>query len=116
MTRALCIGLTGGIGSGKTTATDIFSSLGVPNIDADNVSRDIVAPGSKALNEIAQAFGAEVLDAKGELDRQKMRKIVFDDPNARKKLESIIHPGVYARINEFIEVSAFLTVLLAAHF
>ncbi len=103
MSRALCIGLTGGIGSGKSTATDLFVSLGVPCIDADDVSRQVVERGSDAIQEISSTFGQDVLDKQGNLDRKKMRQIVFDDSKAREKLESIVHPRVYARINDFIK-------------
>ena len=107
MSRTLCIGLTGGIGSGKTTATEMFAELGVPCIDADDVSRQAVARGAEALQEIAKQFGTEVLDENGELNRRKMREIVFSDDNAREKLEAIIHPRVYERINEFLDGVSF---------
>ncbi len=103
MNRALCIGLTGGIGSGKSTATDLFVSLGVPCIDADDVSRQVVERGSEAIREISNTFGKDVLDEQGNLDRKKMRQIVFDDNKAREKLESIVHPRVYAKIDNFIK-------------
>ena len=107
MSRTLCIGLTGGIGSGKTTATEMFAELGVPCIDADDVSRQAVARGAEALQEIAKQFGTEVLDENGELNRRKMREIVFSDDNAREKLEAIIHPRVYEKINEFLDGVSF---------
>ena len=107
MTRALCIGLTGGIGSGKTTATELFAEMGVPVIDADEVSRQAVAGGTEALKEITGIFGVEVLDERGELNRQRMREIVFNDDDAREKLESIIHPRVYSKIERFIEDVSF---------
>ncbi len=92
--RTWVLGLTGGIGSGKTAASDAFARLGVPVIDTDRLARDVVAPGAPALAEIAAAFGAEMLDADGTLDRAKMRERVFGDPVARRRLESITHPRI----------------------
>lgn len=94
----LKIGLTGGIGSGKSSATKYFRSLGVPVIDADQVARAVVAPGQAALADIEQVFGAEAIDAGGELNRQWMRKRVFDDPKARDQLEAITHPRIKSRL------------------
>lgn len=89
-----CIGLTGGIASGKTAVTHAFEALGIVVADADIAARDAVAPGSAGLSEIVQAFGHGVLDADGKLDRAAMRKRVFDDTGARRRLEGIIHPRV----------------------
>lgn len=107
MTPALCIGLTGGIGSGKSAASGVFQSLGVPLIDADDVSRQVVSPGLPALKEIIEHFGTDVVDEHGELDRRCMRQIVFNDEQARGKLESIIHPRVYEEIRKFVETVSF---------
>lgn len=90
----LTLGLTGGIASGKSLVAEYFSELGVPVLDADKVSRDIVAPGSPALLEIARTFGRQFLTAEGQLDRRRMREKVFGDPGARKELESITHPHI----------------------
>ncbi len=98
MTRPYCVGLTGGIGSGKTSATDIFSELGVPVIDADDISHEVVQAGQPGLQAITDAFGPEVLNEEGQLRRAQLRKLVFDDPLARQKLESIVHPLVYDEI------------------
>lgn len=92
------VGLTGGIASGKSLVSAQFRSLGVPVLDADQVSRIVVEPGQPALAEIAAQFGAEALQADGQLDRPRMREIVFADPAARHRLERITHP----RIREYI--------------
>jgi dephospho-CoA kinase len=88
------IGLTGGIGSGKTAASDRFARLGVSVIDTDLLSRELVEPGQPALAEIAQAFGRDVLDAAGRLDRAALRQCVFADPSRRRRLEAILHPRI----------------------
>ncbi len=91
---AYCIGLTGGIASGKTTVASAFESLGIVVADADIAAREAVAVGSEGLAGIVAAFGTDVLDADGALDRAAMRKRVFGDDSARKRLEAIIHPRV----------------------
>ena len=95
----LIIGLTGGIACGKTTATDAFRALGVPVIDADEISRALTAPGGKALPEIAVAFGADMIGAHG-MKRALMRETVFSDPTQRAKLEAILHPMIKREIFE----------------
>lgn len=94
------VGLTGGIGSGKSTVARMFAELGVPIVDADQVSREVVEPGSDGLREIVAAFGEEVLDAEGRLDRAKLGARVFGDETARKRLEAILHPRIGARSME----------------
>lgn len=89
-----CIGLTGGIASGKTAVTRAFETLGIVVADADIAARDAVAPGSVGLAELVTTFGHDVLDADGKLDRAAMRRRVFDDAEARRRLEGIIHPRV----------------------
>jgi len=96
------IGLTGGIGSGKTTACRLFSGLGVPVIDADQITRDLTCPGKPLLDIIACEFGRDLINDDGELNRERMRRIIFNDLNARKKLESILHPMVYSEIEQTI--------------
>lgn len=86
------IGLTGGIGSGKTAVSDLLGELGAGVIDTDLISHQITAPGGKAIPLIAKAFGADFIDAQGALIRPKMRAVVFEDPGARKVLEQITHP------------------------
>lgn len=94
----LTIGLTGGIASGKTHVANAFIALGVPLLEADEVAREVVAPPSPALAEIATAFGAAMLDADGTLNRRALRDIVFADPAALKRLEAITHPAIRARV------------------
>jgi len=95
MTRTrFTVALTGGIASGKSAASDRFAALGADVIDADLVSRELVAPGGEALAEIVAAFGKDVLDAEGALDRRAMRERVFADDAQRRRLESILHPRV----------------------
>jgi dephospho-CoA kinase len=90
------IGLTGGIASGKSTVARFFAELGVPVVDADQLARQVVEPGSDALAEIARTFGEDVLLDSGELDRKALGAIVFADPEARKKLNAITHPRIAA--------------------
>lgn len=101
--RTLVIGLTGGIGSGKSTVADCFSDLGVPVIDTDILARELVEPGQPALAEIIKAFGEECLSADGSLDRDYLREQVFSDPGLRKKLEAILHPAIRNLVRERIE-------------
>ncbi|MEY4693782.1 MAG: Dephospho-CoA kinase [Pseudomonadota bacterium] len=88
------IGLTGGIGSGKSTVAAMWAARGAAVIDADAISRSLTAAGGRAIAPIAQAFGASMIDAQGALDRQAMRQEVFRHPEAKKKLEAIVHPLV----------------------
>ena len=92
----LKIGLTGGIGSGKTAASDHFARLGAEVIDTDLLSRELVEPGQEALEEIVDAFGEQVLSADGRLDRARLGQRVFADPGARQRLEAILHPKIRA--------------------
>ncbi len=94
----LVIGLTGGAGSGKSTVAARFAALGVPVIDADEVARALVEPGSPALAEIVTAFGADILDPRGALDREGLRRRILDDPEQRLRLEAILHPRIRAEI------------------
>jgi len=96
------VGLTGGIATGKSAAAAILRRLGVPVIDADELARDVVRPGQEAWKEIVDIFGPSVLRGDRTLDRKKLRKIVFDDPAARKQLEAIVHPKVRALAEERI--------------
>lgn len=90
------IGLTGGIASGKSTVAARFRALGVPIVDADQLAREVVDKGSDGLHEIVHAFGPDVLAEDGALDRKKLGALVFDDPDARKRLERITHPRIAA--------------------
>lgn len=87
-------GLTGGIGTGKSTVAQLLRERGVPVIDADAVAREVVAPGSPALAEIARVFGPELLTPSGELDRPAMRRLITQDPEAKRGLELITHPRI----------------------
>ncbi len=89
------IALTGGIGSGKSEATKIFSSLGVPIVDLDIISHQLTAEKQPLVSEIAAAFGQEYISASGALDRAKMRQLVFSNDQARKQLNEILHPAIY---------------------
>lgn len=95
----LRIGLTGGIASGKSAVANEFASLGIPVIDADLISRELVEPGQPALAKILEVFGRGVLDPSGHLDRRRLRDIVFADPAQRKRLEDILHPAVRAELS-----------------
>jgi dephospho-CoA kinase len=88
------IGLTGGIGSGKSTVAAMLVNLGATLVDADAISRQLTAAGGAAVKQIASEFGAGVMGADGAMDRDKMRQLAFSDPTARQRLEAIIHPLV----------------------
>ncbi len=90
----LRVGLTGGVGSGKSTVAQMLSELGAEVIDADALAREAVAPGTPALGRIVDAFGAEVLDGGGRLDRAALAAVVFADDAARARLNGIVHPEV----------------------
>ena len=94
MATPLRIGLTGGIGSGKSVAAACLARLGAVVIDADALSRSLTAPGGAAINAIATAFGAEMIGRDGALDRERMRTLAFGDPGARGRLEAILHPMI----------------------
>ena len=94
------LGLTGGIASGKTTASAWLAQAGCAVIDADEESRALTRAGGKAIPEIARAFGAEFIGKDGALDRARMRRLVFQNPEARHELEAIIHPAVRRRVDE----------------
>jgi len=100
---ALVIGITGGIGSGKTTVANLFSSLGVPVIDADELARQVVAPGQPAYEEILRHFGSGIALQSGELDRKQLRERAFSDPAARVHLEEIVHPRVYEKMKQQLD-------------
>lgn len=94
----LAIGLTGGIGSGKSTVAEHFRQHGVPVFDADVICRDLVEPGEPALAEIVARFGAGIIDQDGRLDRESLREDVFSDEHKRLALEAILHPRVHAQM------------------
>lgn len=94
------VGLTGGIGSGKSTASGLFAQQGVPVIDADAIAREVVAPGQPALEAIRQAFGAAAIGADGTLDRAWLRTRVFAAPGERQRLEELLHPLIREAIRD----------------
>lgn len=108
------LGLTGGIGSGKSTVGQMLMDAGAALIDADAISRSVTAPGGSALAAIAQTFGSEYITAEGALDRDRMRTLVFSDTSAKQRLEAIIHPLVslatQAQANAAVEAGHKLLV------
>ena len=104
MPPVLTIALTGGIGSGKTSIASIFKSLGVPIIDSDTISKEIILPGKPCFKDIVNEFGEEILTNKGTIDRYKLRDIIFNNDKARIKLENIIHPVVFKNIDTEISL------------
>jgi dephospho-CoA kinase len=94
----LKIGLTGGICSGKSTATRFFQDLGIDIIDADVIARDLVKPGKPALNQVIEHFGGQLLDSNGELNRNQLREIIFNDPQEKEWLENLLHPKIHQEI------------------
>ena len=108
------VGLTGGIGSGKTAATDFLAQQGITIVDADLASRVVVEPGQPALQHIADHFGEHVLTADGALDRRALREIVFADADALKVLEGITHPAIGEELKRQIAASeSTYTVLVS---
>ncbi len=87
-------GLTGGIGTGKSTVAGMFRDEGIPVVDADRIARDVTAPGQYAYLEIVHRFGRDILDADGEIDRKRLAEIVFADPARRAELEAVTHPRI----------------------
>lgn len=108
-----CIGLTGGIGSGKSSAARIFQELGAAVIDTDEISHELTRTGGAALAAIRGQFGADYLAADGSLDRAAMRRLIFDDPAAKKKLEAILHPMIRATVRARITETPAPYVLIA---
>ncbi len=100
------IGLTGGIGTGKSLVADIFRKAGIPVLDADRVTHDVYLPGTDAHEKIERAFGQAVLGEDGTINRQMLGELVFKDPDKRKLLEEITHPEIEKRMSEFIHKCA----------
>ena len=113
MKDTLKIGLTGGIASGKSTVCDLFSQLSVEIIDADKISHDITKKDGLAFEEILDHFGKKILGLDGELDRQQLRSIIFNDVAEKKALENIIHPKVLNEINNNISDSTAPYLIIA---
>ena len=110
----LIIGLTGGIGSGKSVASDKFKSLGITIVDADVASRTVVEPGKPALKEIEDHFGSGIITAEGKLDRNNLREIIATDSEERKWLESVTHPKIGEQITKEISESTSVYTLFVA--
>lgn len=104
MSPVLRVGLTGGIGSGKSTVCRLFTDLGVPVIDADEIAHYLTSPGQPALQLIQKSFGTGLCTDSGKLDRSRMRDLVFNDVAARTKLENILHPLIYAEIDRRVKL------------
>lgn len=102
----LVVGVTGGIGSGKTAVTDSFHALGIDIVDADLASRVVVEPDTPALQHIAEHFGAAILQADGALDRAALRRIIFQDPAAKQWLEQLLHPLIGEEIRRQLQSAA----------
>ena len=98
----LRIGLTGGIGSGKSTVAGLLAARGARIVDADRIAREVVEPGTPGLEAVVAAFGQEVLTSEGALDRPALAAVVFADPDARRRLDGIVHPLVRARATELV--------------
>ncbi|WP_133491468.1 dephospho-CoA kinase [Alcanivorax sp. 24] len=99
------VGVTGGIGSGKTAATDFLARLGITIVDADQASRIVVEPGQPALHAIVDRFGERILQEDGTLNRRALRDIVFSDDLARRELEAITHPAIGDQLRRQIQDS-----------
>lgn len=102
----LLVGLTGGIGSGKTTVANLFGERDVPLIDTDQIAHELTAPGGEAIEAIRAEFGEGAIAPDGSLDRAAMRARAFGDPDARRRLEAILHPMIRARTTRAIESAA----------
>ncbi|WP_255990225.1 dephospho-CoA kinase [Chitinolyticbacter albus] len=90
------VGLTGGVGSGKSSVAQYFAELGIPIVDTDEIAHALVEPGSPALAELVSCFGSDILTAQGRLDRARLRARVFSDAHAKSQLERILHPRILA--------------------
>jgi dephospho-CoA kinase len=99
----MTVALTGSVGSGKSTVAAIWQEAGIGVLNADAVAREVVQPGTPGLGAVVDSFGRDILDETGALDRDAMRRVVFEDPDARARLESILHPLIRARRDEWVE-------------
>ena len=101
----MIVGLTGGIGSGKTAVSDCFEELGIVIVDADLASRVVVEKGKPCLEQISERFGQDILNEAGELDRAKLREIIFNSDEEKDWLESLLHPAIARQIQDELKVS-----------
>ena len=108
---ALRIGLTGGIGSGKSTVAALLAGFGATVVDTDAIARQIALPGGAAMDSIRMAFGAEFIDSAGGLDRERMRMLAFSDDTARRRLEAILHPLIGVETERQASASASPVVI-----
>ncbi|AEG09779.1 dephospho-CoA kinase [Shewanella baltica] len=106
------VGLTGGIGSGKTTVANLFAAEGITLVDADIVAREVVAPGSKGLEAIVTHFGAEILTPEGELERAKLRQRIFSHPEEREWLNQLLHPMIRQEMLAQVEKATSAYVIM----
>ena len=113
-TQRYVVGITGGIGSGKSAVTDYLETKGINVVDADKVARVVVEPGTSGLVAIAEHFGQEILLPDGGLDRAALRKLVFDNPDERKVLEGITHPRIREEIARQLNEASSPYVVLAS--
>ncbi len=109
-----CVGLTGGIGSGKTTVSDAFNELGITIVDTDVIAREIVRPKSYCLDEIETRYGKKILDKDGALDRKKLRAIIFQDDSEKHWLESLMHPVIRQHTEQQIQSATSPYVILSS--
>ncbi len=109
-----CIGLTGGIGSGKTTVSDAFKALGITIVDTDVIARDIVKPGAHCLKEIEKRYGKTILDQDETLDRKRLRDIIFQDDSERRWLESLMHPVIRQQTEQQVQSATSPYVILSS--
>jgi len=110
----MIVGLTGGIGSGKTAVSDLFQDLGITIVDADVASRVVVEKGREELNKIAEHFGEDILTSNGELDRAKLREVIFKSEDDKLWLESLLHPAIASQIQKELDsCSSPYTILVS---
>lgn len=112
--KKLIIGLTGGIGSGKSEVSRRFEKLGITLVDADVVARDVVLPGKPALESIRSHFGTDILLPDGSLNRAKLREIIFTDPAEKEWLEQLLHPVINQQIREQLALSTSAYAMLSS--
>jgi len=106
------VGLTGGIGAGKSTVADMFSKLGAVVIRSDELARQVIEPNTPGFQKVLSRFGNQILQENGSIDRQKLAQIVFNDKNALKDLEDIIHPLVRSKTHELIDSQTQETIVV----
>ncbi|RUO33496.1 dephospho-CoA kinase [Aliidiomarina sanyensis] len=114
MKQPYIVGVTGGIGAGKTTVTNQFLRLGIEVVDADLIARSVVAPGSPLLKDIQAEFGNSMIKSNGELDRAALRALIFSDENAKTKLNALMHPVIRDQLLAALERAKSSYVILSA--